>query len=145
MAPDAKPRRKAAPPHRDRMPSGGLPRPEPFNAAASVQGGGWPGRGAGPDVPRPRERASAGDTRWAAAPPPPPSPRRVPESSPPPERWFGRKNMQLSPPDWLPPGFCVTGCHTISLLRTLDHERHGSAGRRAAVLWGEDSGSLCLV
>lgn len=58
---------------------------------------------------------------------------------------LGGKASNSPPPDWLPPGFCVTCCHTVSLLRTLDHERHGSAGRRAAVLWGEDSGSLCLV
>lgn len=92
VAPDPKPRGKAAPPHRDLLPSKACT----FQCGSlGVQGGGWPGRGAVPDVPRPREGASAGDTRWAAAPSPSPSPRRVPESSPPPERWFGRKSIQL--------------------------------------------------
>lgn len=81
----------------------------------------------------PRERICRRH-KVAAVPSPSPSLWQVPESSPPLERRFGGKTSNSPPPDWLPPGFCVTGCHTVSLLRTLDRERHGSKGRQAAVL-----------
>lgn len=110
-------------------PAGGLPRPAPFNAAASgCKGAAGQAEGQSQVCHVPTREHLQETQGGLLLPHLLPLPGRFQKAHLPQKGGLGGKTSNSPPPDWLPPGFCVACCHTVSLLRTLDHERHGSAG-----------------